>query len=204
MDKKIMILVAVIVTAVCLISGGCSTFAGDNSLKAWKELLSLTPETDTVNDNSGTSLEDLLLDKQADQQDTEEYVVVSLYYADATGSRLVSEDRKIIKTEGIARQTLQELFKGPENTEYSSVFPEGTKLLDINIKEDGLCIVDLNSEVRQVKNEQQERLMVYAITNTLGKFPSVQRVSFMIDGQPSEKIGGYIDLSNPVEPDYTK
>ncbi len=204
MDKRIMIMVAVIVTAICLISGGCSTFAGDNSLKAWKELLSLTPESGTVSDNSGTSLEDLLLDEQVDQQDTAEYVVVSLYYADATGSSLVSEERKIVKTEGIARQTLQELFKGPENTEYSSVFPEGTKLLDINIKEDGLCIVDLSSEVRQVKTEQQERLLVYAIANTLGEFPTIRSVTFMIDGQPVDYIGGYMDLSYPLEPDYTK
>ncbi len=204
MDKRIVILLAVIVTAICLISGGCSTFAGDNSLKAWKELLSLAPEPDTVDDNSGTSLEELLLDKQVDQQDTTEYLVVSLYYVDATGSGLVSEDRKIVKTEGIARQTIQELLKGPENSEYSSSFPPGTKLLDINIKEDGLCIVDLSSEVRQVQDEQQEKLVVYSIANTLGKFPSVRRVSFMIDGQPTENIGGYMDLSKPLEPDYTK
>ncbi len=204
MDKKIVIMVAVIVTAICLISGGCSTFAGDNSLKAWKELLSLTPESDMVNDDSGTSLEDLLQNEQVDQQDAAEYVVVSLYYVDATGQSLVSEDRKIVKTEGIARQTLQELFKGPENSEYSSVVPEGTKLLDINIKEDGMCIVDLSSEVRQVKDEQQEKLVVYAIVNTLGEFPSISSVTFLIDGQPSDYIGGYMDLSNPLEPDYTK
>ncbi|KUG04499.1 spore germination protein-like protein [hydrocarbon metagenome] len=203
MDKKIVIMVAVIVIAICLISGGCSTFAGDNSVKAWKELLSLAPETDTVDDNSGTSLEDLLLDNQVAQQDTAEYVVVSLYYVDATGSSLTSEDRKIVKTEGIARQTLQELLKGPGTAEYSSVFPEGTKLLDINIKDDGLCIVDLSSEVRQVKDEKQERLMIYAMVNTLGEFPSIKRVSFMIDGHPSEYIGGYLDLSQPIEPDYT-
>ncbi len=204
MDKRIVILAAIIVIAICLISGGCSTFAGDNSLKAWKELLSLAPEEDTADDNSGTSLEDLLMDKQVEPQDTAEYVVVSLYYVDSTGSSLASEDRKIVKTEGIARQTLQELFKGPENSEYSSVIPEGTKLLDINIKEDGHCIVDLSSEVRQVKDAQQEKLVVYAITNTLGKFPSVRSVSFMIDGQPSDYIGGYLDLSDPVEPDYSK
>ena len=39
------------------------------------------------------------------------------------------ERREIIKTEGIARSTLQELLKGPDNPAYQNVFPEGTRLL---------------------------------------------------------------------------
>ncbi len=204
MDKRFLIVLAVIVIAICLISGGCSNFASDNSLKAWKELLSLSPEPDTVSDKDGTSLEDLLLNKEAEQEDIAEYVVVSLYYVDAAGSSLRAEDRKIVKTEGIARQTLQELLKGPQKDEYSSVFPEGTKLLDINIKEDGLCVVNLSSEVRQVKDEQQEKFLVYGIVNTLGKFPSIRSVTFMVDGEPSDQIAGYMDLANPIEPDYAQ
>ena len=88
MDKRIVVILALILVAICLIAGGCSTFTGDSSLKAWKELLSLTPESETANSQQqGTSLEDLLLDKQAEGQDTmEEYIVVFLYFADETGS----------------------------------------------------------------------------------------------------------------------
>ncbi len=202
MGRKIVLAAAIVLLAICLASGGCSTFAGDNSLKAWKELLSLSPEAETADDNSGTSLEDLLLDQQLKPQDTTEYIVLSLYYGDRTGNSLVSEERQIEKTEGIARRTLQELLKGPENTDYISLFPEGTRLLDINIKEDGWCIVDLSSEVRQIKDEQQEQLMIDSLTNTLGQFPTVRRISFMIDGQTVDYLGGYVDLAQPLEAHY--
>lgn len=202
MDKKIVVIVAIILVAICLIAGGCSTFTGDSSLKAWKELISLAPETEPANSNQeGTSLEDLLLDKQEEgQQDTvEEYLVVSLYFVDGDGASLASENRQIVKKEGIARQTLQELLKGPDNEQYKNPFPTGSQLLDINIKEDGTCIVDLSSQVRQIDNAQEEQLLVDAIVKTLGQFPTIKRVSFMIDGQAADQLAGYLDLSQPIE-----
>jgi len=206
MDRRIIIIAALLIIAICLISGGCSTFVGDDSLKAWKELLSLAPEEDSNNNDGSsiTSLEDLLLDNRDSSYDSDEYISVSLYYMDSGSSKLAVEDREIVKTEGIARKTMQELLKGPENPDYSSVIPEGTRLLDINIKPDGLCIVDLSQEVREISSEEQERLVVYAITNTLGKFPSVRALSFMINGQETDYIAGYMDLSNPIEPDYNQ
>jgi GTPase Era involved in 16S rRNA processing/spore germination protein GerM len=137
---------------------------------------------------------------KAEGQDTmEEYIVVFLYFADETGSSLVSESRRIVKKEGIARQTLQELIKGPDNNQYKNIFPTGSQLLDINITEDGSCIVDLNSEVRKVKNAQEEKLLVNAIVKTLGQFPTIKRVSFLIDGQVADHIAGSLDLSEPIE-----
>ncbi|NLO21118.1 MAG: GerMN domain-containing protein [Syntrophomonadaceae bacterium] len=200
MDKKIVIIAAIILVAICLLAGGCSTFTGDSSLKAWKELLSLAPETETASsDKQGTSLEDLLLDKQTEGQDmVEEYIEVSLYFADGAGS-LVAEDRQIVKTEGIARRTLQELLKGPENTQYKNLFPPGSQLLDINIKEDGWCIVDLSAQVRQIANAQEEQLLLNSIIKTLGQFPTIKLVSILIDSQSVDSLAGYMDLPQTIE-----
>jgi germination protein M len=209
MNRKFIIMLAVIIIGICLLSGGCSTFAGDNSLQVWKELLSIDPdepEKEKVSDKNGTSLEELLANqtKKEDVADTAEYLTVTLYYADADGTTLAAEEREIVKTEGIARKTLEELFKGPQNAKYSNVFPKGLKLLDINIKEDGSCVVDLSSEARQAKSAAEEELLVYAIVNTLGEFPTVERVSFLISGEQVDTISGHMDLSQPVEPDYSK
>ncbi len=203
MEKKIAIILALILIAICLVAGGCSTFSGESSLKAWKDLLSLAPETEPASsEQQGTSLEDLLLDKQTEDQEQqntkEEYVVVSLYFADEAGS-LVSENRQVVKTEGIARQTIQELLKGPDNKDYQGVFPQGSKLLDINIKEDGWCVLDLSEQVRQIRNAQEEKLLLNSIMSTLGQFPTIKRVSFLIEGQPADKMAGYVDLSQPIE-----
>ena len=123
-----------------------------------------------------------------------------LYFGGQDGTSLVPESRVIPKEVGIARSTLNELIKGPATPEYLSVFPEGTRLLDINVKPDGLCIVNLSHEACQVTNQQQEEMMVMAIVNTLGQFPTIKEVTFMIDGEPVQEIGGFLDLSQPVKP----
>lgn len=208
MNRKFIIVLAVIIVGICLISGGCSTFAGENSLQVWKELLSIEPKEpkeEKISDKNGTSLEDLLANQSEKEEaaDTAEYVTVNLYYADGDGATLAAEVREIVKTESIARKTLDELFKGPKSPEYYNVFPEGSKLRDINIKNDGLCVVDLSSQIKQVKAEDEE-LMVYAIVNTLGEFPAIKAVSFLVEGEQVDRIAGRLDLSQPIEPDYSK
>ncbi len=197
MTRKLINGLAVIVLAICLISGGCFSPAENSSIKAWKDLIKLSPEKENTDkeNNKGKSL-------PFEPAEFKESIDIDLYFAGPDGRGLEVEKRTIDKTEGIARSTIEELTKGPCTAGYINVLPEGTRLLDINIKPDGLCIVDMSSEIRNVSNAHQEELVVYAIANTLGQFPTVKNVSFMINGQKANSIGGFIDISNLVEPDY--
>ena len=123
-----------------------------------------------------------------------------LYFGRGDGLSLVEEMHSIPKEEGIARRTINELMKGPDTPEYLSIVPEGTRLLDINLKPDGLCIINLSREACQVNSREQEEMMVMAIANTVGQFPAVKEVTFMIEGEFVQEIGGFIDLSQPVKP----
>jgi spore germination protein GerM len=195
MTRIIITGLAVLILAICIISGGCSSLQENSSIKAWKELINISPEKkespENTNETGGL---------QVKPDEFKESISIDLYFAGADGKNLVVEKRTIEKTEGIARTTLKELIKGPSTSEYINVLPEGTEILDINIKPDGLCILDMSSEIRNVSSAHQEELIVYAITNTLGQFPTVSNVSFMIDGQKALSIGGFIDISQPVEP----
>lgn len=198
MTKKFIILLAAGVLSICLLSGGC--FKTDESkISDFKELLKLPTKNQAAqktDKQANAELPKIDLSKQ-----DVETIAVSLYFGNASASGLATEERNIEKVEGVARRTVEELFNGPVNTkEYSNVFPEGTRLLDINVRPDGICIVDLSGEVSQVENEQQEKLMVYAITNTLSQFPSIERVKFRIDGQEVETLGGFVQLGEAVEP----
>lgn len=209
MTKKFICALAIVVLAICLLSGGCST--ANDTLKAWKELIKISPQKDSAqkdNQEVGLSIEKLLKSQtKSDNKDNSvknsKTVQVKLYFVGPDGKKLVAEKRTIPKVEGIARKTIEELIKGPKKAENLSVFPEGTKLLDINIKPDGLCVIDLNSRARQVDNQQQEEFMIYAIANTLGQFPTVSGVDFMINGERVDSIGQYVNLSQPIEPDYS-
>lgn len=200
MNQRFLIILAVLVLAVCLISGGCQPAAEQSSaIKSWRDLVDLLPEP------KGQSQEEpqdwVSTGEPASAIETsQETIEVTLYFGGQDGISLVPESRVIPKEVGIARSTLNELIKGPTTPEYLSVIPEGTRLLDINVKPDGLCIVDLSHEACQVANQQQEEMMVMAIANTVGQFPTVKEVTFRIDGEPVQEIGGFLDLSQPVKP----
>ncbi|HBQ26097.1 MAG TPA: hypothetical protein DD791_06860 [Syntrophomonas sp.] len=198
MNKKAISILAVILLAICLISGGCSVPSDKRvDIKNWKDLLSLSPEKSQSLPLNGV---DKGVKPEENPEAGQELIEVKLYFVGPDGKSLVMEERSIGKTESMARNTVQELIKGPAENENLSAIPEGTRLRDINLKPDGLCIVDLSSQAQQVSSAKQEELMVYAIANTLGQFPTVKDVTFMIDGQRVDTIAGFLDLSNSIKP----
>ena len=193
MTSKVVSILAVILLVLCLLSGGCSSVAPEQNLKAWKDLIKLAPE-----DKSKTEVkknpEELI-----PTQEKGESINIKLYFAQADKEELVMERREITRTEGIARSTLQELLKGPDNPAYQNVFPEGTRLLDINLKPDGTCILDFSSELRRLENEVEEKQMLDAVCQTLAQFPAVKQLVFMIDGREIDIIKGEVDFTSPIK-----
>ncbi|WP_054695430.1 GerMN domain-containing protein [Syntrophomonas palmitatica] len=201
MGKKAVIALAVLVLVICILSGGCKTPAEEKQrLESWKDLLKKATEVDQTRTNrdepkAKTNLQEV-------NTDTAEKTTIKLYFGDLNNHALAVETRNISKTEAIGRKTLAELIKGPRTAGLKPVFPAQTSLRDINIKPDGSCIIDLSSEATRVDNVRDEKIMVYAMANTLGQFPTVKEISFMVDGQKTDKLAGFMDLSQPVKPDY--
>lgn len=199
MRNPFIVVLAIVLLSICLLSGGCSK-PDQSTVKGWQELLKLpTDQGKKLPENNSDNSQPI----ETGVSVPEKVLQVSLYFADAGGNKLVREERNIAKVEGIARETMEELIKGPANAESTRVFPAGTRLLDINLKPDGLCIVNLSSEASKVANRTQEKLMIDAMAKTLGQFPTVQEITFMINGENTNSIGGYIDLSAPIRPDYS-
>lgn len=117
---------------------------------------------------------------------------VVLYFADAGGQFLVSEEREIPKVVGIARSTIEHLIMGPKpGSALLPTIPFGTQLKDINVKPDGLAIVDFSKELvaNHIGGRAAQELTIYSIVNTLTQFPGVDRVQFRVEGQNVAKIG---------------
>ena len=136
-----------------------------------------------------------------------ETVEVMLYFSDPTGTELVSETREIPKVEGIGRETIEQLISGPRQSESELLptIPMGTELLDINVKEDGLARLDFSRELmdNHLGGSTAENLTVYSIVNTLAQFPTVDRVQILVEGQYVDAVAGHVDVSVPLEPNYT-
>ncbi len=126
-------------------------------------------------------------------------IKVTVYFADTAGKSLVPEERAVPKTLSLARETLNELIKGPaSNSGLLAVIPSSVVLLDINIK-DGTAIVDFSKDLQKTVAKISPELTVYSVVNTLTQFPAVKQVKFRVEGQPAQKIGG-VNVSQALSP----
>lgn len=126
--------------------------------------------------------------------------MVTLFFADESGQQLVMEEREIPKVVGIARVTVEELIKGPTQVSLKSTLPNSTQLLDINVRTDGLAIVDFSGDLIKdlPASAQSEKLAVYSIVNTLTQFPTVEKVEMRIDGKRVDTLLGHVKLNKDL------
>lgn len=179
-----------------LFAAGCSAVDTLTSLKA-----RFAGEQEPVMEDSQ---ETEFLETESEAGLPEETREVVLYFSDPEGKALVAEERTIPKVEGIARETIKELISGPHpESGLLGTIPEGTALRDINIRPDGLAIVDFSKELITNFNgdSTSEILTVYSIVNTLTQFDTVKEVQILVDGQVVETINGHVDVSEAMARD---
>lgn len=130
----------------------------------------------------------------------EEQIV--LYFADENAQYLIPEYRKIKRTDGIAKEAIVELIKGPVSNELYPTVPSSTRVNSLYISE-GIAYIDLSSEIinRHPGGSAGELLTVYSIIMTLTSFPEINKVQILVDGNSGETLVGHVDISIPLERD---
>jgi germination protein M len=117
---------------------------------------------------------------------------------------LVAVNRDVPRTEAVAAAAMERLLDGPTFDERAhdlrlgtigTLIPEGTRLLDIEI-DGGNATVDLSSEFSSGRTLGQTVAESWAwrlaqVTYTLTQFPTVDSVSFKVDGVPTPAIEGH-------------
>ena len=145
-----------------LLSMVCSGCAPIEKIQQWK-----ADQTQAIKGEQQTTGNQLYLATQEPTAANDgtaaegETVEVSLYFTDEKGEALTVEKRVIGKEEGIARATVNALLKGPESQGLKAAVPTGTQLRDINIKEDGCCVVDFSKEIVDNQSKEAKGEMVY-------------------------------------------
>ncbi len=196
--KKIILLVA-LVGVVALVLSGCVLL---DKLEARKSGVSEGKnESQTANpESTPQQTGDTQLGTEEKPDASGEMKEVVRYFADPKkGLKPVTVS--IPKVEGIARATVEQLIDGPEaSTGLLRTIPEGTVLRDINVKPDGLCIVDFSSQLAENYSGgvMEEELMVYSIVNTLTQFSSIDQVQIWVNGKQLDTIGGHVDVSEAM------
>lgn len=148
------------------ITTGCGLFKG-------------SPTVDSRATVSGTAL-------NTGTVDAVKKVDIQLFFPNVDNSAMLSETREITVYDGaIIKQAVLELIKGPVNKNFRKPFPEGTKLLGVNLKAD-VAIVDLTKDYNSTAG-LSEILARASLVNTLTGIYGVKKVKILIEGE--ELIG---------------
>ena len=76
------------------------------------------------------------------------------------------------------------LIEGPKNEQLMGLFPEGTKVNNVEIKE-GIVYIDFSEEFinEQKLGEEQEKKIINSILKTLLELSEVNGIKILIDGE---------------------
>jgi len=93
-------------------------------------------------------------------------------------------------TRGVAAEineftVMNELMRGPgKHSGLSNIFPEGTKLLDIKVTDEGVLEVNLSKEAKDLKKTpEKEKILMMILLKTFEQFDNVDNVRILIDGK---------------------
>ena len=116
---------------------------------------------------------------------------------------LIPVHRTVEQTAAIGAAAMNALLAGPTDQERAhdlrlgtvgTTIPEGTRLLGLDI-EDGLATVDLSAEFQTGdiadRDIESWAFRLAQVTYTITQFPTVEGVSFRIDGRPIKAIEGH-------------
>lgn len=180
---------------------GCSLLGGKKSTNA--EATSKSFEKEEPADEQSSSDMQQAEEKSAEPVKVKDRLDITLYYQDKDGY-VIPATRKVEKQEGIAKAALNALVDNAlnrEEIEYYGlypVFPQGTQILGMTIKE-GIAWVDFNSKLLNYKSNVEERNIITSIIYTLTEFKTISGVRILINGYTVGKLEYGTEISDVLD-----
>ena len=149
----------------------------------------------------GIIMESDVLDISLTTQPTKKTVV--LYFADGMGEGLSVERRdvEVAASSTVEKVVVEELIKGPKNSDNISTIPAETKILSVETK-NRVCFVNLSKEFedRYQGGTAGEVLTIYSIVNSLTELDTVGTVQFLIEGEKRD-VFVHMAINEPIARD---
>ncbi len=141
--------------------------------------------TDAIGMPVGTMTADSFVDNAGTEINAYAEAALNLYFASASGDKLVEVDRNVIYNSNISleKQVMDELIKGPQEGEngYPAINP-ATSVLGVTVK-DGVCYVNLSQEFLTQIYDVTSDVTLYSIANSMAELPNVNKVQISVDGE---------------------
>ena len=130
-----------------------------------------------------------------------------LYFGGADGEYLASETREItdcLEEVDCIRSAVQALVNGPVS-DLVPILPAHAVVRDVAV-DGGTAVIDFSRDLvsSHPGGSSSELLTVYGLVNSLAaNFPHIRQVRILVDGEPVESLKGHVDLSRPVQADFS-
>lgn len=152
----------------------------------------------------GTMNSGSFVDNPGEQINSSQEAVLTLYFANPAGDKLVKETRNVHYSSNISLEKLvmEQLIEGPKSSEARATMPSDAKLITISVVEK-VCYVNLDNSAIAQNSDITEEVLLYSIVDSLAELDDVKKVQISINGETKEKLRYVFDLSNMYEPDYS-
>lgn len=125
---------------------------------------------------------------------------IVLYFPDANVNFLLPEIREVESIDDeIEKIVIRELLKGTKESTLTSLIPQETKLLSLDVV-GGIAYVNFSQElVERNYGEKEEALVIYSIVNTLNSLENVEKTQILINGEYKDIFSNYYNISLPID-----
>ncbi len=155
---------------------------------------------DEIGNPVGILNEDDFVQNNGDSLSSYEETELALYFANATGDKLIKQNMKVKYSTNTLKEKLivEKLLHGPlGNTAYPTINAAST-LLSVTVK-DGICYVNFDSEFLTSAHDIKPEITIYSIVNSLIEGTAVNKVQIMVNGDKNVMYMNTIDLSQPLQ-----
>ena len=132
---------------------------------------------------------------------------VIFYQLDEKKNKLVRNIQTVSynDAESIELNTMRELIYGRsiQDTALKSALPNGTLVYDAKTVE-GVCHVKINNTLATIESEEQLKLAIYSIVNTLTSIPGIKSVQIYSDNEVGINRKGTLVYNKPIVKDESE
>ncbi|MBR3697879.1 MAG: GerMN domain-containing protein [Clostridia bacterium] len=124
-------------------------------------------------------------------EDTEyRNTAISLYFQDKESKTLQVETKLIDSKELLKNpyiKLISLLLEGPDNQNFESPIPSGTRLISV-VQDGDVLVVDLSSEFLNFETPEAKSNSIYSIVNTVTELNEISKVKFLIDSNEIDDL----------------
>lgn len=162
-----------------------------------------TIDGEQLKDNQGNVVGLMTEDDFVDSTDplsSYETGTLTLYFANKTGDRLITQTMDVKYNSNISKEKLivEKLMKGPKKSGAYPTLNPNASLLGVAVK-DGICYVNFDSEFLNSAYDVKPEIVVYSLVNSLVEGTGAGKVQIMVNGEKSVTYKETIDLSQPMQ-----